>query len=148
MYKIKNTANDRSKTLLHRTAIKFELEPSFAGVRLRLGESRDIEDAVYERNKELLDRWEKNGMISIERPGSETTVPGLPGDPGLAPPTPPPPPQEEAPVASDPETAKELYEALPDAAPVTETTPESDAAPEAPSVPIQSRKGPGKKKLY
>lgn len=145
MYKIKNTANDRSKTLLHRTAIKFELEPSFAGRRLRLGESRDIEDAVYERNKELLDRWEKNGMISVEKVGGEKASPKP--QPASAP-TPPPLPEEEIAREVDAEIAKELYEALPDAVPVTETSPEPDAAPEAPSVPIQSRKGPGKKKLY
>lgn len=63
--RIKNTANDRSKAHLHRTAARFELEPSFGGQRIRLGESRVISDADYHRNKQVIDEWVAKGIVEI-----------------------------------------------------------------------------------
>jgi len=63
--RIKNTANDRSKVHLHRTAARFELEPSFGGQRIRLGESRVISDADYRRNKQVIDEWVAKGIVEI-----------------------------------------------------------------------------------
>lgn len=145
MYKIKNTADDRSKVTLHRTATKFELEPSFAGLRLRLGQSRLIEDEVFQRNEELLRAWEKNGMISIEKEGDhETTVPGLPGDPGLEPPS-APPPEPPQPIEVPPPEPPMVEVPVGEPA-VVEPVPEVPTEPE-PSHP-QSKKGPGRKKLF
>ena len=65
MYRIKNTAEDRTKHLLHRTAAKFELEPALGGVRIRLGSFVDITDEHYERVKPLVDEWVKKGMVEV-----------------------------------------------------------------------------------
>ncbi len=65
MYRIKNTADDRSKHLLHRTASQFELEPNLGGHRIRLGTYYDITDEHYERVKPVLDVWVKKGMVDV-----------------------------------------------------------------------------------
>lgn len=65
MYRIKNTADDRSKHLKHRTATKFELEPSLGGHRIRLGTHYDISDEHYARVKPLVDEWVKKGMVEV-----------------------------------------------------------------------------------
>ncbi len=63
MYRIKNTADDRTKHLQHRTATKFELEPSLGGHRIRLGTHYDISDEHYIRVKLTIDEWVKKGMV-------------------------------------------------------------------------------------
>lgn len=65
MFRIKNTADDRAKHLLHRTAAKFELEPSLGGYRIRLGTYYDITDEHYSRVKPVLDEWVKKGMVEV-----------------------------------------------------------------------------------
>lgn len=65
MYRIKNTADDRTKHLLHRTATQFELEPSLGGHRIRLGTHHDIGDEHYTRVKPVIDQWVKKGMVEV-----------------------------------------------------------------------------------
>lgn len=65
MYRVKNTAEDRTKHLLHRTASQFELEPSLGGTRIRLGTFIDITDEHYARVKPLLDSWVLKGMVEV-----------------------------------------------------------------------------------
>ncbi len=65
MYRIKNTAEDRTKHLLHRTAAKFELEPTLGGVRIRLGSFIDITDEHYARVKPIIDEWVGKGMVEV-----------------------------------------------------------------------------------
>lgn len=65
MYRIKNTAEDRSKHLKHRTATKFEIEPSLGGNRIRLGSYLDISDEHYARVKPTVDEWVKNGTVDV-----------------------------------------------------------------------------------
>jgi hypothetical protein len=71
MYRIKNTAEDRTKHLLHRTAAKFELEPNLGGVRIRLGAFLDITDEHYDRVKPIVDEWVKKGMVEVVRIGTK-----------------------------------------------------------------------------
>lgn len=71
MYRIKNTADDRTKTLLHRTASQFQLEPVLGSRRIRLGESVDITDEHYERVKGMIDAWVSKGMVSVTKLGAE-----------------------------------------------------------------------------
>ena len=155
MYKITNTANDRTKANLHRTASKFILEPTFQGIRLGIRDSRLISDDDFEKNRELLEGWEKKGMISIERP-EEETKPGLPGDPGLD--APGVPPVEEV-MPSEEEQSKFLNSLVPpkdeplipetvnqDTGAAESTTSEELAKPEPPASGY--KKGSGKKKLF
>lgn len=72
MYRIKNTAEDRTKHLLHRTATKFELEPTLGGIRIRLGAFLDITDEHYERVKPVVDEWVKKGMVEVIQNGSDS----------------------------------------------------------------------------
>lgn len=65
MYRIKNTANDRTKHFLHRTATKFEVEPSLGGRRIFLNSHCDVSDEHYERVKPTVDEWVKKGMVSV-----------------------------------------------------------------------------------
>lgn len=65
MYRIINTAHDRTKHLLQRTAPKFEYEPSLGGVRIMLGSYHDITDEHYQRVKPTIDQWIKNGMVDV-----------------------------------------------------------------------------------
>lgn len=72
--KIKNTAYDRDKLHLHRTASKFITEPTIGNVRLTRGMTTEITDEQYERMKDMLHSWEKKGMIEIFLPaGAEQT---------------------------------------------------------------------------
>lgn len=71
MYKITNTSQDRTKTLLHRTTPKWDPEPFFDGRRLRHGESRVISDEHYERCKNTIGEWVKGGIVSVEPLASE-----------------------------------------------------------------------------
>lgn len=75
MYRVKNTAEDRSKSLLHRTAPKFELEPMLCGRRVQLRGYVDITDEQYAANKATLDVWVKNGMVDVIDMGSEGKAP-------------------------------------------------------------------------
>jgi len=70
MYRIKNTADDRTKHILHRTATKFELEPVLGAVRIRLGKFVDISDEHYVRVKGMIDGWVKNGMVEVSKLGA------------------------------------------------------------------------------
>jgi hypothetical protein len=65
MLRVKNTANDRTKSLLHRTAAKLEMEPVVNGYRLRMGSSVDIPEEVYDRNRAHFDKLIKDGVIEI-----------------------------------------------------------------------------------
>lgn len=66
MYRIRNTADDRSKAHLHRKATKMIYEPSIAGRRLQLRGTLDLTDKQFEQNREMLVGWEAKGMIEIE----------------------------------------------------------------------------------
>lgn len=63
--RIKNTADDRTKHLLHRTSTRFELEPILGDKRIRLGTFIDVDDEYYERVKHLVAPWIKNGMVEV-----------------------------------------------------------------------------------
>lgn len=76
MYRIKNTADDRSKHLLHRTANQFELEPQIGGHRIRLRSYLDITDEHYERVKHMVDAWVRKGIVEVSKVGPDFT-----GDP-------------------------------------------------------------------
>lgn len=65
MLKIKNTALDRSKTLLHRTAPKLEMEPVINGHRLRLNSSAEVTEEWAEKNKKYLEDLIKMGVIEV-----------------------------------------------------------------------------------
>lgn len=67
MIRIKNTAEDRSKSLLHRTAPKFELEPSLGGQRIRIRSFIDITEDHYAKVKHIVDVWVKAGMVEVVR---------------------------------------------------------------------------------
>jgi hypothetical protein len=73
MYRIKNTADDRSKHLLHRTASQFELEPNIGGKRIRLRSHLDISDEHYGRVKHMVDAWEKKGIVEVTKLVSDST---------------------------------------------------------------------------
>lgn len=75
MYRVKNTADDRRKSLLHRTATKFELEPNLGGTRIRLGHHLDITDEHFARVKPTLDEWIKKGMVEVIKLDSSGQVP-------------------------------------------------------------------------
>ena len=160
MWKVTNTANDRSKVDLHRTASKFITEPSIAGVRLRLGQSILIEDNQYERLKTTLEGWVAKGMVELCQVGADgkpveakadseeqrrVTAPLPESEPVPAPVmaeaavVPPPPPvwEPETVVANDWEPGAVASDTVAEEAPV-----------EAPKAEGHSKKGPGKKKLY
>lgn len=65
MYRIKNTANDRTKAHLHRVATRFDSEPSLGGIRIRLGSHIDISDDHYDRVKPFIDEWVSKGMVHV-----------------------------------------------------------------------------------
>ncbi len=65
MIRIKNTADDRTKVLLHRTATRFELEPVLGDKRIRLRSYLDITEEHYARLKSMVDGWVKNGMVEV-----------------------------------------------------------------------------------
>jgi hypothetical protein len=71
MFRIKNTADDRTKELLHRTASQFELEPNLGGHRIRLGTHLDITNEHYERVKPTVATWVKKGMVDVFELGSD-----------------------------------------------------------------------------
>lgn len=73
MYRIKNTADDRSKHLLHRTATQFELEPSLGGHRIRLRSYLDITDEHYERVKSVVAAWERKGIVEVSRINTDSS---------------------------------------------------------------------------
>ncbi len=65
--RIKNTADDRTKTRLHRVAPKLIQEPCILGRRLRLGETMFISEESYSSKflKEYLSSLVKDGVIDI-----------------------------------------------------------------------------------
>ena len=71
MWKVINTANDRMKADLHRLASKFTYEPSIGGMRLRLGETMELDDEHFEQLREQLEGWRAKGMVEFERVGGE-----------------------------------------------------------------------------
>ena len=73
MIRIKNTALDRSKSLLHRTASKLEMEPMINGVRLRLNSHLDVPEAWVKKNQAYLEGYLKAGIIDVKF--SETPAP-------------------------------------------------------------------------
>lgn len=77
MYRIRNTTDDRTKHVLHRTAPRFEVEPSLGGTRIRLGSYLDITDDHYDRVKPTLDEWVSKGMVEVRKLGSEESSSGL-----------------------------------------------------------------------
>jgi len=72
MWRVTNTANDRSKVHLHRLASKFTYEPSIGGLRLRLGESVELDDAHFEAIRSQLEGWKGKGIVDFEHVGGET----------------------------------------------------------------------------
>ena len=65
MWKVINTANDRMKADLHRLASKFTYEPSIGGMRLRLGETMELDDEHFEQLREQLEGWRAKGMVEF-----------------------------------------------------------------------------------
>lgn len=65
MLKIKNTALDPSKSLLHRTASKMEMEPMINGQRLRLRTSVDVPEEWANKNRDYLEKLIKQGVIEV-----------------------------------------------------------------------------------
>ena len=66
MWRVTNTANDRSKVDLHRLATKFTYEPSIGGVRLRLGATMDLDDEHFESIRSQLEGWKGKGIVDFE----------------------------------------------------------------------------------
>jgi hypothetical protein len=139
MWKITNTANDRSKAELHRTASKFTYEPSIGGVRLRLGETIEMDDEHFEENRSLLEGWQAKGMVDFERVGGEPAKaegeqkpeektedpPQGEAPPADAPPADAPPEEGEAPV----ETVSDESAETPAAEPAAEKAETSEGQP-------------------
>lgn len=161
MYVIKNTANDRSKSFLHRNAARFELEPSLGGVRIRLNSSITITAEHYKQNEALIQEWVSKGMVDVvplAEHGANVPVKDL--APKSPEPTPPPPPSVETQTTlgvseeveiTDTATPTEdpaavLAEGTPVPAPerVEAVEKEEVVPPPAP----ESKKGSGKKKLF
>ena len=118
MWKITNTANDRSKVELHRLAAKFTYEPSIDGIRLRLGESREFTDEHFATIRAQVESWKLKGIVDFEQVEEPFVVS-------------PPPPVVEAPK-SNPEPRA--------GTPVVEAAPAPEAAPEG-------KKSQGKKRF-
>lgn len=79
MWKIKNTATDRSKTHLHRIAPSLEMEPVVAGRRLFMGTSVTISEGQYQHDCARLKMLEKTGAIEcVYLGGGATPVPVVP----------------------------------------------------------------------
>lgn len=73
MIRVKNTALDRTKTHLHRVASKLHMEPIVHGQRLRLGDSTDLSEEVYQRNKGYYDKLIADGTIEfVSQEGEDT----------------------------------------------------------------------------
>lgn len=70
IYRIKNTADDRTKVLQHRLATGFQMEPSLGGHRIRLGQFLDIAEDHYLRVKEMVDSWVAKGMVEVSVVGN------------------------------------------------------------------------------
>lgn len=128
MYRITNCMNDRSKEDLRRTVPGLVPEPSLGGVRIRIGESIEIDDAHFEEQRKLLEGWRDKGVIVFEKIGGEAPAPKV------APPAPPPPSITADPGAGAATTEETVDEALPDDAPT--------------AVETTSKKSSGKKKLF
>lgn len=73
MLRVKNTSTDRSKTLLHRKAAKMQMEPNVGGKRLFMGQTCDLPEEAYERNKAYYDQLIADGVIEIvgQTPGPQ-----------------------------------------------------------------------------
>lgn len=159
--RIKNTAEDYSKSLLHRTAPKFELEPMLGDKRIRLRSFIDITDEHYEKVKHIVAPWVKAGMVEVIQLGGSDTKAKLDN---LAATTQEMGGYEELKAAEETKAIEEKVSAklqFTEEAAVSETvavTTESAGAPvveEAPAPAAEektsndsSKKGPGKKKLF
>jgi hypothetical protein len=142
MWKVINTANDRSKTHLHRLASKFNYEPSIGGVRLRLGASMELDDEHFESVRAQLEGWKGKGIVDFERIGGETPkepdrVRGIPADAVVIDVQSISGPSLPLNVKYDEKTGKVL--------PITE--PASEAPSESPEE-AHPKKNQGKKKLF
>lgn len=162
MIRIKNTAEDRSKSLLHRTASKFEIEPMLGDQRIRLRSHLDITEEYYERVKHLVAPWIAAGMVEvINLDTQQTIVPALALDVPKEGPSEVIEPPVEAPVAApveqfdmidDTPPVEETFAVTPEPEPVLAPVVEEVPAP-APAVaekPVEThKKGSGyKKKLF
>lgn len=136
MWKITNTAEDRTKTHLHRQAPGFDPEPSIDGIRLRLGQSMELTDEHYESIKELITEWVGKGMVEAEHfldPHNTHT-----------------PAPEVAPVIAPSDSSSGLLESSPELPPIAVDPLPTSQEPraETPAVPDPEapKKGPGKSK--
>lgn len=77
MLKIKNTALDPMKSLLHRKAAKLEMEPMINGQRLRLRTSVDVPEDWANKNRDYLEKLVKQGVIEIEYSKTPDREPAL-----------------------------------------------------------------------
>jgi len=146
-YKIWNTALDPSCRLAQRKAAKMQMEPVIAGRRLRLRESMEISDKLFEINKGNIELNKKHGVVDWKKVGAEKApAEAKKVEPDKKPVTPPAPPatakSEESPPAPPVEAS------MP--APVVEKKEEAPPAetPSAPVEPEPHHKSPfkGKKK--
>jgi hypothetical protein len=66
MYKIKNTAMDRSKDFLHRRAPRMRPEPTISGRRLMLNQTMVLTDEQYAHNELLIKELISHGVVEVE----------------------------------------------------------------------------------
>ena len=126
MWKVTNTTTDRTKSLLHRSAPGFSMEPMVAGRRLMMGKSTMITDAQYKIDKTRLDQMVQYGMIELTNEAGEKAVtppvevekvpevvpeilpePELEVTPEAEPPMSPPPADEDEESSEDSEDSSE-----------------------------------------
>ncbi len=146
MIRIKNTAEDRTKSLLHRTAAKFELEPMLGDQRIRLRSYIDITEEHYERVKHIVAPWVAAGMVEVL--GVAAVEEKAPLVTEVVAPAPAPAPVEQLDMIDDTPPVEESIVATPEpaGAPVVVEAP---PAPVAEEKPTDNKKGPGgKKKLF
>ncbi len=152
MIRIKNTAEDRTKSLLHRTAAKFELEPMLGDQRIRLRSHIDITEEHYERVKHIVAPWIAAGMVEViglsaGEAGASVIKEAL-KLPTVTEQVLPPVPVEQLDMIDDTPPVEESIVATPEpaGAPVVVEAPPAPAVEEK---PVDSKKGPGgKKKLF
>lgn len=159
MIRIKNTAEDYSKSLLHRTAPKFELEPTLGGQRIRLRSFLDITEEHYARVKPMIDVWVAGGMVEVINLSDIAAPTSIVFTPPVI--------DKEIEKAFDTSAKQILEQAIsigpvdvvevPEVVPPPFTAPSPFSEPTEPFVPTapvvdekpdNSKKHPGKKKLF
>jgi len=105
-WELENVALNPTHAMKRRVAPRMEMEPTIAGVRIRLRQKLTISDESYATNKVRIDLCVKQGVLTAKRSGSQA-----------------PKQESTAPVAPTPEAPVEAPEE-------PETTPEPPPLPE------------------